>query len=141
MVELPTLTGIESDAFAINNAGRIAGSADIETGDAHAVVWTRTGDPPPAPEEQIQDLASTVTGLVTTGTLKPGQANGLVRPLENALRSLEDGLVSAACAQLADFQAEVARKVADGALSAAEGDALIAEAEGIRAAIGCGGGV
>ena len=42
MVELPTLTGIESAARAINNAGQLAGYGDIATGDAHAVIWSRT---------------------------------------------------------------------------------------------------
>ena len=115
-----------------------AGSDNIDTGDAHAVVWTRIDDPPSTPEEQIQDLQSAVNELVATDALKPGQANGLLRPLQNALRSLENGRIEAACAQLADFQAEVAGKVADGALASAVGDALIAEAEAIRAAIGCG---
>jgi hypothetical protein len=137
MIALPGLTGTESDALAINSAGRIAGDADIDTGDAHAVVWTRTGNPPSSPEEQIQDLTTSVNALVTAGHLKPGQANGLIRPLNNALKSLANGRVNAACGQLADFQAEVDAKVAGGALLAAEGDALVAEAEAIRTAIGC----
>jgi probable HAF family extracellular repeat protein len=138
MIELPTLSGIESDAFAINSAGRIAGSGDIQTGDSHVAIWDRDGNPPASPEERIQNLASTVTALATTGTLNPGQANGLVRPLRNALRSLEEGRTGAACSQLVEFQTEVARKVADGALPTAEANALLAESDAIRAAIGCG---
>jgi probable HAF family extracellular repeat protein len=53
MIELPTLTGIESGARAINNAGQIAGYGDISTGDAHAVVWNDASTPP-SPEEQIE---------------------------------------------------------------------------------------
>ena len=55
MIELPTLTGIESGASAINNAGQLAGYGDIATGDAHAVVWINAINPP-TPEEQIESL-------------------------------------------------------------------------------------
>ena len=63
----------------------------------------------------------------------------VMEKLPGKLLTLENGRFDAACGQLADFQAEVAEKVADGALSAAEGDTLTAAAEAIRAAIGCGG--
>ena len=52
MIELPTLSGIESAARAINNAGQLAGYGDIDTGDAHAVIWNRAANPP-TPKEQI----------------------------------------------------------------------------------------
>ena len=45
MVALPTLTGIESAARAINNAGQLAGYGDIATGDAHAVIWSQASRP------------------------------------------------------------------------------------------------
>ena len=136
MVELPTLSGVESAARAINNAGQLAGYGDIDTGDAHAVIWTRAGSPP-TPEEQITSLEASVQDLVEGGSLKPGQANGLASPLQNALRSLARGQLASACAQLGDFQAEVTRKVADGALTPAEGAALIDSAARIRTALGC----
>ena len=136
MIELPTLTGIESGARAINNAGQAAGYGDIVTGDAHAVIWNRATSPP-TPEEQITSLAAAVENLVADGDLKPGQATGLTKPLQNALRSLARGQVASACAQLGDFSAEVARKVADGALTPAEGAALSALAMNISAALGC----
>ena len=44
------------------------------------------------------------------GVLKPGQANGLMRPLQNALRSLEKEKQDAACSQLKDFINEVISK-------------------------------
>jgi probable HAF family extracellular repeat protein len=137
MIELPTLTGIESGARAINSVGQVAGYGDIDTGDAHAVVWNRDTDPP-TPEERIEALESAVEGLVASGSLKPGQANGLLSPLGNASRSLERGRLDAACSQLGDFQLEVARKVRDGALTAAQGEVLIASATSIRVALGCG---
>jgi probable HAF family extracellular repeat protein len=136
MVELPTLTGIESAARAINNAGQLAGYGDIATGNAHAVIWTRATNPP-SPEEQIASLGASVQDLVADGRLKPGQARGLNSPLENALRSLAKGQQAAACAQLGDFQAEVAKKVSEGALTPAEGAALITSVTAIRTALGC----
>ncbi len=137
MIELPSLTpGGEAAGRAINSSGQIAGYGDIATGDAHAVVWNRT-DNPPTPQAQIVALQSSLEGLVTGGVLTTGQANGLSRPLQNASRSLEQGKTASACSQLADFVVEVTRKVSDGVLSSAGGSALIEAATGVRAALGC----
>ena len=68
--------------------------------------------------------------------LKPGQANGLTRPLDNALRSLDKGNITAACNQLGDFIAEVEAKTPQ-PLDAATAAELIADAEAIQDAIGC----
>ena len=120
---------------AINNAGQIAGYGDIATGDGHAVIWNASD--PATPEEQIESLEASVQDLVADGSLKEGQANGLTRPLQNALRSLARGNTAAACTQLDDFLTEVARKVVDGALTPAEGATLIDAAASIRTALGC----
>ena len=135
MIELPTLTGIESGARAINNAGQIAGYGDIATGDGHAVIWNASN--PATPEEEIESLESALQALVASGSLKSGQATGLIRPLQNALRSLARGNTAAACSQLGDFQTAVAQKVLDGALTPGEGIALAEAAESIRTALGC----
>jgi probable HAF family extracellular repeat protein len=137
MIELPTLTPEgETAGRAINSSGQIAGYGDIATGDAHAVVWNRT-DNPPTPEAQIVALQASLEDLVTAGILKAGQANGLSRPLQNASRSLANGQTASACSQLAGFVVEVTRKVRDGALSSGEGSALTEAATGIRVALGC----
>jgi len=136
MIELPTLTGIESGARAINNGGQIAGYGDISTGDAHAVVWNNASTPP-TPEEQIESLTTSIIALVEEGSLKSGQANGLMRPLQNALRSVAAGRPASACSQLSDFLAEVSRKVLDGALTPGEGAALSQAATSIQSALGC----
>ena len=114
----------------------MAGYGDIATGDAHAVIWSRATEPPTS-EERIISLDASVQNLVADGSLKPGQAKGLVRPLENALRSLATGHLASACSQLGEFQMEAARKVSDGALTPAEGAALIDQATTIRTALGC----
>ena len=136
MIELPTLTGIESGASAINNAGQIAGYGDIATGDGHAVVWNNASNPP-TPEEQINSLEGSILDLVAAGLLKSGQATGLTRPLQNALRSLARARIASACSQLSDFQAEVAWKVLDGSLTPEDGVALSEAASSIRTALGC----
>jgi hypothetical protein len=78
-----------------------------------------------------------VQDLVDEGALEPGQANGLIRPLENAIRSLEKGKANAACSQLQDFVDEVNDKINDDALSLEEGQSLIDAANNIRDIIGC----
>ena len=65
-----------------------------------------------------------------------GQANGLSKPLDNAIRSLDKGNVAAACNQLNDFIAEVNTKTPS-PLDAATAADLIADAQAIQTAIGC----
>jgi hypothetical protein len=73
---------------------------------------------------------------VDDGVLKPGQANGLTQPLDNAIRRLDKDKVEDACNQLADFIAEVNAKTLE-PLDAETAAGLIAEAEAIQSAIGC----
>jgi hypothetical protein len=82
-------------------------------------------------------LQTAIQELIADDSLTEGQATGLLRPLRNALRSLEDDRLAAACSQLSDFQMEVTRKVLDGVLSPAEGVALIEATTSIRTALGC----
>jgi probable HAF family extracellular repeat protein len=141
-VDLATLGGPSSYAASINEAGQIVGQSlsigegtghpDIAEG--HAVLWTPNTE---TPAQQIESLVETTEDLVANGSLRPGQANGLTRPLQNALRSLARGSIASACSQLHDFKVEVSAKIRDGALSAAEGMALIDAADAIRAALGC----
>ena len=88
------------------------------------------------PQEAIADIQDAIDGLVDDGSLKKGQANGLTKPLDSAIRSLDKGNIVAACNQLTDFIAEVNAKTPsplDGATAAA----LIADAQAIQSAIGC----
>ena len=71
------------------------------------------------------------------GLLKPGQANGLINPLGNAIDSLGAGHVDAACSQIQDFIDEVYEKIADGALIEDAGEWLIETADEIMYLIGC----
>lgn len=67
--------------------------------------------------------------------LKPGQANGLILPLDNAIRSIDKGKVKAACSQLADFIDEVEAKTPP--LDDTTADGLVEDAIAIIEAIGC----
>ena len=87
------------------------------------------------PVEAINDIIADVEALVDEGVLKSGQANGLVNPLRNALRSLEKEYVPDACNQLGDFMLEVEAKVPP--LTEAQADDLTWGAEAIRGMLGC----
>jgi len=87
------------------------------------------------PEEGIANLKDDIQALVP-GTLKPGQANGLTRPLDNALRSLDKGKTASACNQLQDFINKVNEKTPT-PLDAGTAATLIADAEAIRTSLGC----
>jgi hypothetical protein len=93
--------------------------------------------PTPTPTERIQSVIASINGLVANSTLRSGQANGLIRPLQNALRSLAAGHPESACSQVSDFEAGVQQKILDGVLSASDGQALIDAAEVIRRDLGC----
>jgi len=97
----------------------------------HAI--TLLGDEDPV--EATSDLVDDVEQLVEDGALKPGQANGLIRVLENALRSLDEDRPEDACNQLADFIVEVEAKVPP--LTEAQASELIASAAAIRDMLGC----
>jgi probable HAF family extracellular repeat protein len=136
MVPLPTLTGIESAARAINNRGQLAGYGDIATGDAHAVLWSQASLPPTL-EQQITSLEASVQALVSSGRLRPNQAVLLIRPLENALRSLAEGRPRVACAQVFLFQVAATVRILQGVLTPREGIALINAGTDVRVALGC----
>jgi probable HAF family extracellular repeat protein len=136
MVALPTLSGIESAARAINSAGQLAGYGDIATGDAHAVVWNAASNSPTA-AQQIDALEASIQGLVAAGSLRPNQANTLIIPLRNAERSLAAGQPRLACFQVFQFQVAVTRLILFRALTFREGLALIETAADIQTTIGC----
>jgi len=91
----------------------------------------------PAPEEKIEALIAAVEALQTAGILNKGQAQGIIRPLENALRSLDNGKLLPACSQLFDFILGVGELIDDGILSLMQGQPLIDQAELCRQALGC----
>lgn len=93
--------------------------------------WTTNNN---TPEELVADLMTDIESLIDV-ELKNGQANGLTKPLTNALRSISKGKISAACSQLSDFIEEVNAKTPP--LSESTAAYLIDEAIAIMDAIGC----
>ena len=88
------------------------------------------------PEEAITDVLADIQLLVDTDVLNAGQANGISRPLNNALRSLDSGHTADACNQLQDFIDEVYAKTPV-PLDAPTAAALIADAQAIRTYLDC----
>lgn len=83
-----------------------------------------------------ENLIRVIETLISDGVLNQGQGNGLIRPLENAIRSLEKGKTADTCNQLQDFIDKVNDK-SPTPLDVATAAGLIAEAEAIRTAAGC----
>ena len=84
----------------------------------------------------IDSLRADIQALAADGTLKAGQANGLIRPLDNALSSLEVGHFDDACNQLQDFIDKVYEKTPV-PLDEETAAGLIADAQAIRSSLGC----
>jgi len=99
--------------------------------------FTADFTPSQSPQQQVQTIINVVGALVTGGVLNSGQANGLIQPLQNALRSLQNGKTAAACSQLSDVQAGITQLVSGGVLSPEQGAALWNAAALTRATLGC----
>ena len=76
-------------------------------------------------EEAIQTLTADVEELVTNGTLKNGEGNGLVLKFEAAQRQLDEGHDAAGIAQLNAFINQINAFMTSGRLTASEGEPLI----------------
>ncbi len=87
-------------------------------------------------QQAAGSIKDEIQSLADSGVLNPGQANGLIRPLDNAIRSLDKGYTADACNQFQDFIDEVNAKTPQ-PLDVDTATSLITKAEVIRAAIGC----
>ena len=113
-------------ATGINDAGQIVGYGSIG-GQTHAFLLT-----PPSPSDLINDLI----GLVQSFNLPHGIENSLIVKLQNAQNSLAAGDTAGVCDRLTAFVNQVNAQ-AGKVLTAEQADQLIAEAEQIKAALGC----
>jgi len=86
-----------------------------------------------AVEEQVALLIDDIVALVENGELKHKEGKALIKKLVNALKMFEKGNTKAAINQLKSFIKKVRSFVKKGRLSAGQGAALIAAAEGIIA--------
>ena len=138
---------LESPLLTCTQAGTYTVTVTVDDGDLNDSADASVNVIPPT--QAIQELDALVDALVTDGTLKRGQANGLQRPLRNAERSLlqssllnternnsDEGKIAAACSQLQDFIDAVNAKTPD-PLDAVSAAALIGEAQNIRLSLGC----
>jgi hypothetical protein len=92
---------------------------------------------PATPEGQIAALIAQIEALVAGGELAGNKANPLINKLEQALAKLEGEQTNAACGQLGAFLNQVNAYIGNGTLTAAQGQALIAAVNAVRADIGC----
>jgi pullulanase-type alpha-1,6-glucosidase len=88
------------------------------------------------PIAQIDVIIDTIEDLLADGAVNGGQANSLIRKLENVQSRIDRGRVNAAINQLHAFINQVSDFVAIGVLSIAQGDALIAAAGNVIADLG-----
>ncbi len=87
-------------------------------------------------QQGIEILENDIQSLIDDEILKTGQANGLLKPLDNAIRSLDKDNVEDACNQLNDFIVNVDQKTPT-PLDAATAAELIDSAEALKTSIGC----
>jgi hypothetical protein len=83
----------------------------------------------------ILHLIDTARALNASGALNDGQANALISKLQSAMAALQNGNTTPARNKLKAFINQVTTLVADGVLSAADGQALVDEANAILAGL------
>jgi probable HAF family extracellular repeat protein len=125
MRDLGTLGGNASSAVAINDVGQVAGSSTTASGDTHATRWTVAL----TPAGEIAFIGAATQDLVSAGKLSQGQATSFLAKLNAATRQLNGGNVQAAKNILQAFIQQVQSFIADGILSAADGQPLIDAAQ------------
>jgi len=86
---------------------------------------------PRDPTAQIDVIIDAIEDLLADGAVNSGQANSLIRKLENVQSRIASGRIEPAINQLNAFVNEVSDFVATGVLSMAQGDALIAAANNV----------
>ena len=127
-VTLETTAGDAGRVFTVAlRVASDAGVSDVATASVMVI----------SPLAAVLGLREAVRDLGLTGVLERGQTTGLIRTLDSVRRSLRRGLIAPACSQLQDFIDGVDDLVADGALPAEDGDALLVDADAVRSAIGC----
>lgn len=92
---------------------------------------------PPTPEDQVEALIAAIEALIAGGDLAQNTAAPLISKLEQVLAKLDGGQTGAACNQLNAFTNQVNAYVANGSLTAADGQDLIDAVNAIRGDLGC----
>lgn len=89
----------------------------------------------------VDGFRETVQDLLAAGALNQGQANALLKKLDNAVRQADRGQTDAALAQMDALDEQIQNFVDEGVLSASEGQLLVQTTASIRQELGLGEGV
>jgi hypothetical protein len=136
---IPTnmLTAAMGTAIAPDGSTFVVGYGTSDSGQRHWIVRKRAATAA-SPEEPAEALIAEVNSLMAGRTLPHGPGNALLASLRAALNSINRGNANAACGQLAAFVSKVQSIMRQGQLNQANGQALISDANDLRAALGCG---
>ena len=110
----------------------LSGVTAISAGYYHSLALMNLSLP-----QQVTQVITQVQDLVTNWALSAGQGAGLITKLNAVIAKLNASQTGAACNQLNAFINQVNGFVNAGALTQAQGQALITAANDIRANIGC----
>jgi len=122
-----TLTVVGND---LGNTGAGGALTDSEAVSIHVL----------SPTEQIAGLRGAVTTLYQQGAISPGQANSLLKKLENAQMGVNQGKLKVAWNAVGAFKSQVQSLLATAVLTAAQADPLLAAAESLSQSLRLGGG-
>ncbi len=130
-LELHPVQAVSNDLFARDSAFDLTtGTFDV-AGRTTAVFVA-----PRDPIAKIDVIINAIEDLLADSAVNGGQANSLIRKLENVQSRIEGGRVNPAMNQLQAFINQVSDFVSTGVLSMAQGDALIAAASNVIADLG-----
>jgi Tol biopolymer transport system component len=115
--------------IALISTADLTGTGTNVDGSQELFLLTVNGVQPPTPGERIDALIADVQALVQAGKLTATQAAALIDKLQTAKKHLEMGRTAKTVHMLQLFQKQVQMYVKDGVLSAADGGALVADAQ------------
>jgi uncharacterized membrane protein len=127
-VRLPVLLPGQTAVQDINNESVIVGRGGRQA-DLQTVLWT----PVTSAADALDLLEETLDDVLAGGGLDVEGGNGLRAKLDRIREHIDAGRTAAARNQLAAFINQVETMIADGRLTEAEGAALLADAETLRA--------
>ncbi len=88
-------------------------------------------------QDEAGNIDDQITELFNDGILGKGQANSLSKKLDRVIKFLNKGKTKNACKKLKAFVNHVQGLIRGGVLSAEQGQALIDDANNLRAELGC----
>jgi hypothetical protein len=121
---LPAHEGLSTYAVASNSSGLVVGG---NWDDSKVLLWKVPPAGPTTPSEYVAVVQTSITDLVTTGSLSSNDAKGLASKLEAASKSLEEADTVAANNLLRALSNQVKALEKSGRLSASAAAALQAQ--------------